>query len=170
MNRSARSLLAVILFFTFSGCTKSKEVHTTPDNGFVLNGRFMGTDYAVRKNWTGGNEIAFTDISPIKSFSGHAHTVQFLLDTLISNSTYTFMPADAAGFDKTKHFDVALFYNDVVYHAGQELNGTGEILSKPTAGSLTVTQGHQHPSFRYTLQFGEIIVRGSYQGAVTVIE
>ncbi|QHS62925.1 hypothetical protein [Chitinophaga agri] len=171
MTRSAYSLLAGILCYAFSGCTDGNNNNIDPVNGFTQNDLFIHTDYAIQKNWVGGTEIAFTDKYPLGSFSGNVHTVQFLLDTLDNKGSYTYLPADAATFDKTKNFDVALLYNNVTYQSGTEVDGTGEIYSKPTGGSLTFSQGPEYQSFTYTLEFGKgKTISGSFKGHVTVIE
>jgi len=171
MKRSAFGLLAGILFFVVCGCTHANGDTTKPENGFTLNGSFVRTDYAVRNNWTGGTAIAFTNISSLPSFTGNAETVQFLLDTLRSNSTYTYMPSDSEAFNKTKNFDIALLYRNVQYSAGKEVQGTGMVLSKPTGGSLTFIEGPSFQEFKYTLTFGkDTTISGSYQGHLTVVE
>lgn len=167
---STLSLAAAILFLYFSGCVYGGNDGVDPRNGFTLNDSLFHTDYAIRKNWTGGIEVAFTDMKQSASFSGKVHTVQFLLETLSDKVTYTYMPADSAAFDSKKNFDVALLYQNVTYKNGQEVTGTGEILSKPTGGSLTFVQGPQYQTFTYVLEFGERRIRGVYKGRVTVIE
>jgi len=167
---STLSLAAAILFLYFSGCVYGGNDGVDPRNGFTLNDSLFHTDYAIRKNWTGGIEVAFTDMKQSASFSGKVHTVQFLLETLSDKVTYTYMPADSAAFDSKKNFDVALLYQNVSYKDGQEVTGTGEILSKPTGGSLTFVQGPQYQTFTYVLEFGERRIRGVYKGKVTVIE
>lgn len=171
MKISALSLLAAILFLSFSGCVYGgKNDGVDPRNGFILNDSLFHTNYAIRKNWTGGVEIAFTDMKQSASFSGKVHTVQFLLETLTGSHTYTYMPSDSAAFDRNKHFDVALLYKNVTYKDGQEVTGTGEVLCKPTGGSLTFVQGSDYQTFTYTLEFGEQHITGVYKGNVTVIE
>ncbi|UPK71745.1 hypothetical protein [Chitinophaga filiformis] len=170
MKMSTLSLAAAILFLYFSGCVYGGNDGVDPRNGFTLNDSLFHTDYAIRKNWTGGIEVAFTDMKQSASFSGKVHTVQFLLETLSDKVTYTYMPADSAAFDSKKNFDVALLYQNVSYKDGQEVTGTGEILSKPTGGSLTFVQGPQYQTFTYVLEFGERRIRGVYKGKVTVIE
>lgn len=167
---STLSLAAAILFLYFSGCVYGGNDGVDPRNGFTLNDSLFHTDYAIRKDWTGGIEVAFTDMKQSASFSGKVHTVQFLLETLSDKVTYTYMPADSAAFDSKKNFDVALLYQNVAYKDGQEITGTGEILSKPTGGSLTFIQGPQYQTFTYVLEFGERRIRGVYKGKVTVIE
>jgi hypothetical protein len=167
---STLSLAAAILFLYFAGCVYGGNDTTDPHNGFTLNDSLFHTDYAIRKNWTGGIEVAFTDMQQSASFSGTVHTVQFLLETLSDKVTYTYMPSDSAAFDSNKHFDVALLYQNVTYKDGQEVAGTGEVLSKPTGGSLTFVHGPQYQTFTYVLEFGERRIRGVYKGKVTVIE
>ncbi|PSL21453.1 hypothetical protein [Chitinophaga ginsengisoli] len=170
MKTSTLSLVAAILFLYFSGCVYGGNDGVNPRNGFVLNGSLVRTEYAIRKNWTGGVEIAFTDMKQSASYSGKVHTVQFLLETLSDKVTYTYMPSDSAAFDRDKNFDVALLYQNVTYKEGLEVTGTGEILSKPTGGSLTFVQGPDYQTFTYVLEFGERRITGVYKGKVTVIE
>jgi len=171
MKRSAFGLLAGILFFVVCGCSHANGDTTKPANGFTLNGLFVPTDFAVRNNWTGGTAIAFTNIASLPSFTGNAETVQFLLDSLRSNCTYTYMSSDSAAFNKTKNFDIALLYRNVQYRAGKEVPGTGMVLSKPTGGSLTFIDGPSLQQFSYTLEFGkDTTINGNYQGHITVVE
>src|SRR5689334_16505748 len=99
MKMSTLSLAAAILFLYFSGCVYGGSDGVNPRNGFVLNDSLFRTEYAIRKNWTGGVEVAFTDMKQSTSFSGKVHTVQFLLETLSDKVTYTYMPSDSAAFD-----------------------------------------------------------------------
>jgi hypothetical protein len=170
MKTSALSLLAAILFLSFCGCVYGGNDGVDPRNGFVLNDSLFRTNYAIRKNWTGGVEIAFTDMSQTKSFSGKVHIVQFLLDTLSDKVTYTYMPSDSSAFDRNRNFDVALLYKNVTYKNGQEVTGTGEVLCKPTGGSLTYVQGPGYQAYTYTLEFGKQRITGVYKGDVTIIE
>lgn len=170
MKTSALSLMAAILFLSFFGCVYGGNDGVDPRNGFILNDSLFRTNYAIRKNWTGGVEIAFTDMKQTKSFSGRVHTVQFLLDTLSAKVTYTYMPSDSPAFDRNRNFDVALLYKNVTYKDGLEVTGTGEVLCKPTGGSLTYVEGPGYQAYTYTLEFGEQRITGVYKGDVTIVE
>ncbi|MBW8683832.1 hypothetical protein [Chitinophaga rhizophila] len=171
MTRSAYSLLAGVLCYAFYGCTDGKNNETDPINGFTQDKHFIHTDYAVRKEWSGGTQIAFTDMHPAASASGNVHAVQFLLDTLRDSGTYTYMSSDAVAYDKTKNFDVALLLKNVAYKSGAEVTGTGEIFSKPTGGSLTFINGPEYQAFTYTLDFGRgNTLSGFFRGQLTVVE
>lgn len=170
MKISALSLLAAILFLSFSGCSFSNdEDNVDPNSGFIHNDSLFRTQYAIKKNWTGGIEIAFANMTPSGAFSGQVHMVQFLLDTLVDQHTYIYMPSDSSAFDKNNNFGMALLYKNVTYKDGQEVTGTGEVLSKPTGGSLTFVQGDGYQSFTYTLEFGERRITGVYKGGVEII-
>ncbi|SFN31479.1 hypothetical protein SAMN05428949_2384 [Chitinophaga sp. YR627] len=170
MTRSANRLLAVILCFAFYGCTFGDE-ETNPVNGYNTNGNFIRTDYAVKKNWTGGTVIAFTDLLPTTIFTGKVNAVQFLLDTLKQNGNYTYMPSDSAAFDKTKNFDIAILYKNVSYKDGAEVDNSGQTYSKPTAGTLTFIPGPGYQTFSYTLEFGkDHTISGYFRGQVTSVE
>ncbi|TWV98957.1 hypothetical protein [Chitinophaga pinensis] len=171
MTRSANRLLAVILCFAFYGCTLKDD--TPPANGFSDNGTLIYTNYAVKKNWTGGTVIAFTDPIPSAGFTGRVNSVQFLLNALRQNGSYTYIPSDSTAFDKTKNFDIAIMYKNVEYKDGVEVANSGEAYSKPTAGTLKFYPGTGAgaQTFEYTLEFGkEHVVSGFYNGRITSIE
>jgi hypothetical protein len=131
----------------------------------------MHTDYAIRKNWTGGTVIAFTDKFPAPNFSGTINAVQFLLDTLRASGDYTYMPADSVAFDKTKNFDIAILHKSLAYADGAEVNGSGQTYSKPTKASLSFYQNSSAQIFTYSIEFGkEHTISGFFMGSVTLIE
>lgn len=176
MRRLLFSVAAAVALLT--ACNKDDDNNDqTPKSAFTIDGQdkqTTETPFGFRVQWSteeGGRMLVSNININEPSFAGKINGVSFQVDTFVNGQTYTFLPADAAAFDKRVNFSAAEVVVGADFANNAVVPGTGKQLTDLQEGRIVIQKDPPTESYRisYILDYGDAKVSGEFNGLMPVV-
>ena len=115
-------------------------------------------------------DIMNTSYSELPAYTGKLTIVELGIDTIIPGTTYSYLAYDDINFDRTKNFGLATLSKDLTVSSGKINFNTGDHLSAPLSGTVTIQQSGAQYDIIYSLNYTAGAVSGKFTGLLNPME